>query len=130
MMKVGENHTKEHTEQLINFVNKMNKINIYFLFVIFFIITGISGCERRTSKISKCVINLHTIQIIKAEWASEFNQPSNAIPTWEDLKPYFPSEWSNTIPVCPISPKNGTYIINRVDQAPKCTVCGDGYGEF
>lgn len=75
-------------------------------------------------------MNLHTIQIIKAEWASEFNQPSNAVPTWEDLKPNFPPEWSDTIPVCPISPNNGTYIINRVDQDPKCTVCGDGYGNF
>lgn len=108
----------------------MNTTSLRRLCFILAFIVLIPGCEKRTSKISKCVVNLHTIQIIKAEWAPEFNQPSNAIPTWEDLKPYFPPEWSNTIPVCPISPKNGTYIINRVDQDPKCTVCGDGYGNF
>jgi hypothetical protein len=47
--------------------------------------------------------------------------PSNLDPTWDDLWPYFPARWSNSIPICPAG---GTYTIGPVGEKPKCSAGG------
>jgi hypothetical protein len=74
-----------------------------------------------SNKISKCKDNLFSIQIFKAEWASERNKSTNDVPTWNELRPYFEEKWSNGIPVCP---DGGSYTLNRVGEQPTCSIGG------
>ena len=80
--------------------------------------------ERRTAKLSRCVDNLRNIQTCKRLWAQDGGKTSNDVPTWNDLRPYFPATWSNQIPVCP---DGGTYTIGRIDQLPTCSIGGPGH---
>ena len=79
------------------------------------------GIERRTAKISRCKDNLRSLQVFKEMWASEEGKTTNDIPTWNDLRLFFPDRWSNSIPICPVS---GSYKINRVGERPTCSVGG------
>src|SRR6266480_1912542 len=81
---------------------------------------GATGCEKRSAKISQCVDNLRYIEILKREWANEKGKSSNDVPSWDDLRP-FPDRWSNNIPVCP---SGGSYKLNRVGEAPTCSIGG------
>jgi len=83
---------------------------------------GLIGCERRSSQISKCVLNLRQIQICKELWADNQGKTTNDVPSWNDLSPYFPDpKWSNGIPTCPAG---GTYKIGRVGEQPTCSIGG------
>jgi hypothetical protein len=85
----------------------------------------IIGCERRSAKISDCVLNLEKIQACKELWANNEGKNTNAVPTWSDLSPYFPDpKWSNSIPTCP---NGGTYKIGRVGEPPSCSIGGPGH---
>ena len=46
-------------------------------------------------------------------------EATNDAPTWDDLRPYFPYTWSNSIPVCP---DGGVYTIGRLGENPKCSI--------
>lgn len=86
------------------------------------LVTGVIGCERRSSKISDCVLNLRKIQICKELWAANESKTTNDVPSWNDLSPYFPDpKWSNGIPTCPAG---GSYKIGRVGEQPTCSVSG------
>ncbi len=80
--------------------------------------------EKRSAKVSKCGDNLWQIRACKQLWAGNYGKTSNDIPTWDDLRPFFPVEWSNHIPVCS---SGGTYIIGPVGQNPKCSIGGKGH---
>jgi hypothetical protein len=66
-----------------------------------------------------CVNNLRVISAAKQQWAFEHNKTAQDTPTWEDLRPYFPAEWTNGRPICP---DGGTYTIGRVGEPPKCSL--------
>ena len=85
---------------------------------------GATGCEKRSAQISRCVDNLHHIEILKREWANEKGKSSNDVPSWDDLRPYFPDRWSNSIPVCP---DGAMYTINRIGELPTCSIGGPGH---
>ena len=69
-----------------------------------------------------CVENLKKIEFCKIEWqGNQVNEDTNHVPTWDDLRPYFPAGWSNRIPVCP---SGGTYTIGRLEEHPKCSIRG------
>ena len=85
---------------------------------------GLAGCERKSARISACVDNLRNIEICKKLWADNENKTTNDIPNWDDLKPYFPDRWSNSIPICPAG---GKYSINRVGKLPTCSIGGPGH---
>jgi len=85
---------------------------------------GATGCERRSAHIGKCVDNLHHIELLKREWASEAGKSANDLPRWDDLGRYFPENWSNRIPVCP---DRGVYTINRIGELPTCSIGGPGH---
>ena len=82
---------------------------------------GVISCEVRSSKISGCVLDLRNIQVCKELWADNYSKTSNDIPTWDDLRFFFPVAWSNSIPVCPAG---GSYKINRVGEQPTCSIGG------
>jgi hypothetical protein len=83
---------------------------------------GLIGCEQRSSKISKCVLNLRQIQICKELWADNERKTTNDVPSWNDLSPYFPDpKWSNSIPVCPAG---GAHKLGRVGEQPTCSIGG------
>ena len=65
-----------------------------------------------------CIANLKLIDAAKLQWALENNKAEDAIPTAQDLLPYFKD---GVVPVCP---SGGTYIINAVGQAPTCSIPG------
>ncbi len=65
-----------------------------------------------------CIANLKLIDAAKLQWALEYNKAEDAIPTAQDLLPYFKD---GGFPVCP---SGGTYTINSVGQAPTCSIPG------
>ena len=85
---------------------------------------GSVACERRSAKVSRCVSNLHDIQDCKQMWVGDNGKASGDVPTWDDLRHYFPDRWSNSIPVCP---SGGAYKIGRNDEAPTCSIGGLGH---
>jgi hypothetical protein len=67
---------------------------------------------------NKCVNNLRQIDAAKNQWALENNKAADAIPTDQDLLPYFKD---NTFPVCP---SGGAYTIGAVGVPPTCSIPG------
>lgn len=65
-----------------------------------------------------CIANLKLIDAAKLQWALENNKTEDAIPTAQDLLPYFKD---GIVPVCP---SGGTYTINAVGQVPTCSIPG------
>jgi flagellar biosynthesis GTPase FlhF len=65
-----------------------------------------------------CITNLKLIDAAKLQWALINNKAEDAIPTAQDLLPYFKD---GVFPVCP---SGGTYTINAVGQAPTCSIPG------
>src|SRR5689334_12086710 len=90
----------------------MAKVTISVILVLFLV-----SCEQRSARIPLCYDNLRRIEIAKDLWAKDGGSVSKSPPSWGDLRPYFPEEWSNNIPLCP---SGGTYHINPVGQLPSC----------
>ena len=65
-----------------------------------------------------CVANLKLIDVAKLQWALVNNKTEDAIPTMQDLQPYFKDG------VTPVCPSGGVYTINAVGLAPTCSVPG------
>jgi hypothetical protein len=65
-----------------------------------------------------CINNLRQIDAAKNQWALENNKTVGAIPTAQDLLPYFKD---GIFPVCP---SGGAYAINAVGEVPTCSIPG------
>jgi uncharacterized protein (DUF3084 family) len=65
-----------------------------------------------------CINNLRQIDAAKQQWALDKNKKLTAIPTAQDLAPYFKD---GIFPVCP---SGGAYAINAVGELPACSVPG------
>ena len=70
------------------------------------------------NQLNACINNLRQIDAAKQEWALENNKTAGAIPTAQDLLPYFTD---NLFPVCPAG---GVYSINTVGVPPACSIPG------
>jgi hypothetical protein len=68
----------------------------------------------------RCINNLRQIDGAKQKWASDVHAPSNATPTWNDLKPYL-KDFNGSVPVCPAK---GVYSINSLTNPPTCSASG------
>jgi hypothetical protein len=103
------------------------KLSPFLVGILFVVIVAVGLVWRatlipRSNQISKCVLNLENIEECKHEWeGDQTNKNPNLIPTWGDLRPYFPANWSNQIPVCP---DGGTYAIGRIGEPPTCSIGG------
>ena len=67
---------------------------------------------------STCIASLKQIDAAKLQWALQNNKAEDAIPTRQDLMPYFKD---GVFPVCP---SGGVYTINAVALAPTCSIPG------
>jgi chromosome segregation ATPase len=65
-----------------------------------------------------CINNLRQIEAAKQQWALEKDKTADAIPTVQDLLPYFKN---GVFPVCP---SGGVYTIGAVGDLPTCSVPG------
>ncbi|MGH7952617.1 MAG: hypothetical protein ACREFE_11970, partial [Limisphaerales bacterium] len=65
-----------------------------------------------------CINNLRQIEAAKLQWALENNKTVDAVPTAQDLAPYFPDR------IFPTCPSGGTYTINAVGEPPTCSIPG------
>ena len=75
----------------------------------------------RTNKISRCYVNLRSLEIAKQMWANEGGKTTNDVPSWNDLQDLLADERINGIPICPAG---GSYSINRVGERPTCSIGG------
>jgi hypothetical protein len=78
------------------------------------------------ARIGRCEQNLLMIHNAEQNWASTYGKPTNAVPTWNDLKPFLHWDaaregWTNDMPKCP---EGGTYILTPVGEYPKCSIGG------
>jgi chromosome segregation ATPase len=81
-------------------------------------LTAAQQAQAQTDERNACINNLRLIDAAKQQWALEKNKPADAIPTVQDLLPYFKD---GNFPVCP---SGGTYVINAVGELPACSVPG------
>ena len=82
---------------------------------------------RWTAKLSRCKENLWLLDLYKQMWADDrrnLTNPTNDLPTWDDLRYYFTPRWSNGLPACQAS---GVYKINRLGEPPTCSIGGEGH---
>lgn len=110
---------------MINIKNK-TRFAAYVVVSIVVVIVGVGASIWLTrpplhSSVSRCKENLRNIQVCKELWANDNSKTTNDIPSWNDLRPYFPDRWSNNVPVCP---SGGAYTIGRVGEPPKCSIGG------
>jgi len=92
----------------------------------FFILPAISHSN---SSISRCDMNLICLHEAEVNWAIRWDKPTNAVPTWDDLKEELEAYagrpgWTNGRPVCP---QGGTYILGSVGEGPRCSIGGPGH---
>jgi chromosome segregation ATPase len=71
-----------------------------------------------TAQVNACINNLRQIDAAKQGWALEYNRPANAVPTVQDLLPYFADG------LAPVCPSGGIYTLNAVGLPPTCSVSG------
>lgn len=73
---------------------------------------------RQNAQQNFCINNLRMIDSAKQSWALEKNKTSEDTPTAEALNPYVRNQ-NFTALRCPLG---GTYSINKVGEAPTCTI--------
>lgn len=74
--------------------------------------------EQQHRLLIACVSNLRKIDGAKQQWALENRKTAQDQPTAQDLAPYFRN---NAAPICPAG---GAYTLNRVAEAPVCSIAG------
>ena len=74
---------------------------------------------RQTRAAYPCINNLRQFDAAKNQWKLEKSKTDDDMPTWDDIRPYLPDRWSNSIPACP---DGGVYTLGRVRQPPTCSL--------
>ncbi|HEX5218259.1 MAG TPA: hypothetical protein VFZ59_01725 [Verrucomicrobiae bacterium] len=74
--------------------------------------------QQQVQVLNGCINNLRQIDGAKNQWALEHQKTADAIPTAQDIAPYFTDQ---IIPVCPAA---GKYTLNAVSVAPTCSIPG------
>jgi len=77
-----------------------------------------SASASAVTLLNACINNLRQIDAAKQQWALENEKTANAVPTAQDLLPYFRD---GLFPVCPAG---GTYTLNAVGVLPTCSISG------
>ncbi|HTA94902.1 MAG TPA: hypothetical protein VK769_02140, partial [Verrucomicrobiae bacterium] len=79
-------------------------------------LAAVQQAEAEAGERNTCINNLRQIDAAKQQWALEKNKTAEAIPTAQDLLPYFKD---GVFPVCP---SGGTYTLNAVGELPVCSI--------
>ena len=74
---------------------------------------------RARTRYTSCIANLHQIQGAKEHWAMENNKADDTTPTDSDL--FGAGSYIAVKPQCPV---NGTYTLNNIGTAPRCSIGG------
>ncbi len=79
--------------------------------------------------VESCVEQLKAIEIAKYQWGFFNSKRPDVVPTWDDIRPFFPrsfpkTSWTNGILVCP---DGGTYTLGRLGVPPTCSIGGPGH---
>ena len=85
-----------------------------------------SETQQATSALTQqnaCIGFLRQLDTAKQQWALEKNKPADAVPTAEELQPYFKDG------VFPSCPAGGMYSINAVNEVPTCSIAGHALGQ-
>ena len=78
--------------------------------------------KQQTDFRNACINNLRQIDAAKQQWALEQNKLEGAVPTAQDIAPYFKDQ---VIPTCPAA---GQYTLNSISGPPTCTIAGHTLG--
>jgi hypothetical protein len=81
-------------------------------------LTAAQQTQAEAAERNACINILRQIDAAKQQWALEKNKTADAIPTAQDLLPYFKD---GIFPTCP---SGGTYTLNAVGYLPSCSVPG------
>jgi prepilin-type N-terminal cleavage/methylation domain-containing protein len=76
---------------------------------------------RDKAQVRSCVANLVHLDESKQEWATDFRKAETAVPSVDDIAPYFRAE---LMPACPAK---GFYNLRSVDRAPICSLYARGH---
>jgi len=74
--------------------------------------------DPQLAQVNACINNLRQIDGAKQQWALENKKAATAVPSAQDIQPYFPN---NAIPACPAG---GVYTLNSVETLPTCNIPG------
>jgi hypothetical protein len=74
--------------------------------------------KQQIDLLNACINNLRQIDGAKHQWALENQKNADAIPTPQDIAPYFKDQ---VVPVCPAA---GKYTLNALNAVPTCSVAG------
>jgi septal ring factor EnvC (AmiA/AmiB activator) len=78
--------------------------------------TAAESSRSAVTQLNACINNLRQIDAAKQQWALENDKTALAVPTVQDLLPYF------TDGVVPVCPGGGAYSLNAVGILPTCSV--------
>ena len=78
----------------------------------------VSALQQQNVQLAACINNLRQIDGAKQQWALENRKTAAAVPTAQDLAPYFKD---GVLPACPAG---GQYTINALNAAPACSIPG------
>ena len=73
-----------------------------------------------------CINDLKNIDGAKTQWEMEHHAGSNAIPTWEDIRPYLGERFATDLQLIHCH-AGGTYTIGRIADPPTCSYGGAGH---
>ena len=93
-------------------------IGVFVALIPFAIIISNYQSAKNKALTNACINNLRHIDAATNVWALENSKPQDAIPTEQDLLPYFAG---SVFPKCPMG---GAYKLNTVKAIPTCTVKG------
>jgi hypothetical protein len=76
------------------------------------------------SSAAPCVARLIVLDGCKQYWAQVNEKTTNDTPTWDDIRPYLPNEWTNIFWTngIPVFPEGGTYTLGRVGVPPTYSI--------
>jgi sensor domain CHASE-containing protein len=75
--------------------------------------------ERSARAMNACVNHLGNIEAAKQQWSTD--QPTNAVPFWDDLAPYL--ERANA-PLTLKCPAGGSYTVGTLTEPARCSLGG------
>ena len=116
-------HCRSHATKYLDRIGMVLCIIFLVALAIAFLLPLFSTAHAR---MSRCEHNLMVISNEEWNWAGTYQKPTNAIPTWDDLRPFLKDHaaaegWRNDMPTCP---QGGKYILTPVREHPRCSIGG------
>ncbi len=85
-----------------------------------------AGRSAESRNFGSCINDLKNIDGAKTQWEMEHHAGSNAIPTWEDIRPYLGGRFATDLQLIHCH-AGGIYTIGRIADPPTCSYGGPGH---